>query len=87
MIRRWIARLLGIKQHTGLSITVPEGAVLILPAGATIDSVYVAGGTVANHYTPVRCPLASSGGEENVFVELESSNGQSQTPGGLRDGC
>ncbi len=44
MLKRWIAKLLGIKP--GLTVTIPPGAVLIMPVGATVDTMNVVGGNV-----------------------------------------
>lgn len=43
-MKRWIAKLLGIKP--GLTVTIPHGAVLIMPYGSTIDTLNVVGGEV-----------------------------------------
>lgn len=48
MIRRWIARLLGIKRSTGMTIYIPKHATLTIKDGARveIETVNVVGGTL-----------------------------------------
>ena len=43
-IKKWLAAVLGLP--TGQHITVPTGAMLIMPRGSTVDTLNVSGGSV-----------------------------------------
>lgn len=43
-IKKWLAAVLGLPQ--GMQITVPPGAVLIMSASCSVDTINVAGGNV-----------------------------------------